>query len=74
MYPPEIDLVAIGERLQELRKMLNKTQRELCRDIGISPTTWNNWEKGKRLPDLIELIKLRKVYPISLDRIYFGGN
>lgn len=72
-YPPELDPVQIGNRLKGFRERLNKSQRAFAEELKINPQTWNNWEKGLRLPDIIELVKLIRRYPeISLDRIYLG--
>lgn len=36
-----------NERLRKARLHLKKRQVELARDMGISPATWNEYEKGR---------------------------
>jgi transcriptional regulator with XRE-family HTH domain len=61
-----------GKRLARAREALDLSQVEICRAIGIGETTWNNWEKGKRRPDPIALVRFANTYGITLDYIYRG--
>jgi transcriptional regulator with XRE-family HTH domain len=61
-----------GDRLARAREALELSQVEICRNIGIGETTWNNWEKAKRRPDPLALVRFANAYGISLDYIYRG--
>ena len=51
--------------LRELRARKNKTQEETAKDLGISTTTYNAWEKD------ISNVAVSKVFALSE---YFGIN
>jgi len=61
-----------GHRLSAVREALELSQVEVCRNIGIGETTWNNWEKGRRRPDPIVLVRFANVYGVTLDYVYRG--
>lgn len=57
----------IGERIAELRKQKNLSQQELANKLNVSNKTISKWERGNGTPDVDTLIKLSKVFNISLD-------
>jgi transcriptional regulator with XRE-family HTH domain len=62
----------IGERLALTREVFGLSQREFCGRAGISPNTYNQWEKGVKRPDVDGALALRDAYQITLDWIYSG--
>ncbi|RCL01031.1 MAG: putative transcriptional regulator [Candidatus Tokpelaia sp. JSC189] len=48
------------------------TQAEFARSIGISPTTWGNYEKNGMRPQIDEALKLVERFGLTLDWIYLG--
>ena len=46
------------ERIINARKQVRSTQAELADKIGLSVQTVGRWERGERLPDAEELVKL----------------
>jgi transcriptional regulator with XRE-family HTH domain len=71
--PHRRTLDAIASRLRVTREALGiKKQKEFAERAGISPNTYNQWEKGRVYPDLQYMIRLRDEYGISLDWIYLG--
>ena len=40
----------LADILKEVRKELKITQEQFARDIGVSFSTLNRWERGHRLP------------------------
>jgi|AGTN01.2.fsa_nt_gi Predicted transcriptional regulators len=54
-------------RVNELRKNKGLTQKQLADHLGIDQTAISNWERGKGLPDLANLVKLANFFDISLD-------
>jgi transcriptional regulator with XRE-family HTH domain len=57
----------IGERLKELREKKNMTQDDLCKELNIRQATLSHYENNKRTPDLEMLIKISKVFGVSID-------
>ena len=62
----------IGRRISAARDALDLSQVEVCRNIGVGETTWNNWEHGKRKPDPIAMVRFANAYGVTLDWIYRG--
>lgn len=55
--------------LQFLRKSNNYTQEELAGKLGISRQAVSKWETGVTVPDLEVLLKISKLYHISINDI-----
>ena len=56
----------------ELRKERGLSQFELARQLNIDQTTVSKWEKGKALPYSRMLLRLSKLFDVSID--YLLGN
>lgn len=54
-------------RLQELRKITQKTQEEVAKQLNLQKQTYQNYELKKREPSIETLIKLADYYNVSLD-------
>ncbi len=61
-----------SERLTATRKEKGYTQKYLAELLEISPTRLNYWEKGKREPDMLKVLKIAKTLEVSID--YLIGN
>jgi transcriptional regulator with XRE-family HTH domain len=48
------------------------SQVEICRRTGITPPTWNNYEKGLHRVSIEAAREIRKVTRADLDFIYLG--
>lgn len=59
----------ISRYLQVLRKEHNYTQEELARELDISRQAVSKWETGSTLPDLEVLLKISKLYGITINEI-----
>ena len=59
--------VDIGDRLRDIRKGNKFTQAELGELIGTSRATINSWEMGIALPSTQFLIRLARLYRVSID-------
>jgi transcriptional regulator with XRE-family HTH domain len=57
----------LGPRLRELRQSLKMTQDEVAKCLGISRTTYANYERGHREPDNQMLVQLAECYQVSTD-------
>lgn len=53
-------------RLKELRKLKNLTQRELAKQIGITQPALSNYEDGRN-PEISILTKLADLFEVSVD-------
>lgn len=59
----------IAAYLQFLRKSHNLTQEELAQKLEISRQAVSKWETGATIPDLEILLKLSKLYEITINDI-----
>lgn len=59
----------ISRYLQLLRKSNNYTQEELAKELYISRQAISKWETGVTLPDLEVLLKISKLYGITINDI-----
>lgn len=59
--------MTIGERIKELRKENNMTQKNLAGLLFLSQDTISLWETNKSLPDLESVIKLTQIFKVSSD-------
>lgn len=53
--------------LKRLRKSTGLSMQEFCSNSGISFSTYQNYETGKRLPTADMLIKIADYYNVSVD-------
>lgn len=59
----------IGSRIRELRKEAGEKQRELAKEINISPVEICRYEKAGRKPGIRAIISIAKHYNVSADYI-----
>ena len=59
-------------RIRELRKQVNLTQKELAKRLQIANSTLSYWEMGKYEPDNDSLIKLSRFFNVPIDYILDG--
>lgn len=55
------------EKLKELRKQNSLTQEDLGKILNITAQAYANYEKGKRTPEIKQLLVLADYYGCSLD-------
>ena len=60
-------MVEFGERLRNLRKQKNLTQKQLAALIGVKNSIISFYEVGDRFPSPEMLIKLSRVLGVSTD-------
>lgn len=61
--------MAYYPRLRDLREDHDLTQRELVEMLGMHKTTYTNYEQGKREIPFELVIRLAKIYNVSIDYI-----
>lgn len=57
----------MGEKLKQLRKVKNKTLKEVAKELGITLSAYSNYEQGIREPSYDVLKKICKYYDVSAD-------
>lgn len=58
-----------GERIAEMRKGSGMTQQELAVRVDVAQATVANWESGRREPDINILIRIAKLFNVTLDEL-----
>ena len=59
-------------RIRELRKRMDITQKELAKHLQIADSTLSYWEMGKYEPDSDALLKLSRFFKVPIDYILGG--
>lgn len=59
--------MTFGDKLREIRKNKNLTQKELGEKIGKTGATICDWEKGKASPNIEDLVRLADVLQVTTD-------
>lgn len=54
-------------RLKYLREKYGYTQIEIAEQIGISQSTYANYESGRKLPNIEKIARIADVYETSID-------
>ncbi|SHE47315.1 DNA-binding transcriptional regulator, XRE-family HTH domain [Marinitoga hydrogenitolerans DSM 16785] len=56
-----------SDNLRRIRIENKINQRELAKKLNVTQETISYWETGKRQPTLDKLVKLSKIFNISID-------
>lgn len=62
----------LSEQLKYLRNLNGFTQDDLASRLKVNQSTYANWENGLREPNCDTLIKLSKIYDVSIDFLILG--
>lgn len=68
----EIELIAIGKRIQNRRKQLGYTQEQLAEMMNVSIQMVSNLERGNKAIRIDNLINISEIMNISTDYILTG--
>ena len=63
----------LSNRIVCLRKNNGLNQLQLAQKLHISPSTIGMYEQGRRMPSIDILVKMAKVFNVSLDYIITGS-
>lgn len=55
--------------LKELRARANKTQQEVAKDIGVSTTTYNSWERHLGNVAISKCIMLANYFSVPVESL-----
>jgi transcriptional regulator with XRE-family HTH domain len=61
--------MTVGDKIQIYRKSLGMSQEELGQRLLVSRQTISQWEKGQTVPTIDNLIRLKEIFGISVDKI-----
>lgn len=67
-----MDQVKTGIFIQQTRKELGYTQKELADKVGVSDKTVSKWETGKGLPDISSLMPLCDALKVNVNELISG--
>ena len=62
-----MELTFRNNKISELRKAQNLSQRKLAQEIGTSQANLSRWEQGLNEPSIIECWKLADYFDVSID-------
>ena len=62
----------ISDKIKQARIKLSLTQEDVADKLEISRQTLSNWENGKTLPDIANVLKMSDLYNVSLDELLKG--
>ena len=65
-------MIDIGENLRKIRQTHKLTQGDVAESLGIERSTYTCYEIGKTEPSIPCLIKMAKMYNVSLSYLIFG--
>lgn len=63
----------IGNKINQLRKISGMTQEQLAEKLNVSRQTISKWESGGTLPDIDSIVKVSKLFHVSLDDLLMEG-
>lgn len=64
--------MSLGENIYNFRVSLGMSQTALADELEVSRQSVSKWENETAIPDLDKLIKMSKLFGVSLDDIVFG--
>jgi len=64
----------ISNNLKQLREQRGLKQKFIAEKLGISPNYYSQIENGHRYPQVEHLLKLRDIFNVKLDDIFFNNN
>lgn len=59
----------IGKKLQKQRKYIKYSQEYVAEKLGVTRPTISNWEGGKTIPDIANILKLSIIYGCTVDEL-----
>lgn len=68
----EDSIDAVAKRLKRVREVLNLSKKEFAERADMSEQAYGAFENARRELSLVAAKKLRKVYSLPLEFMYFG--
>jgi transcriptional regulator with XRE-family HTH domain len=63
----------IGNKINQLRKLSGMTQEQLAEKLNVSRQSVSKWENGGAAPDLESVVKISRLFQVSLDDLLTEG-
>jgi transcriptional regulator with XRE-family HTH domain len=63
----------IGNKINQLRKLSGMTQEQLAEKLNVSRQSVSKWENGAAAPDLESVVKISRLFQVSLDDLLTEG-
>ena len=64
----------LAKNIERLRKQKNLTQKQLAKELNISPSTLSNYETEQRNPDIAIITNIAKYFQITIDDLMTNEN
>lgn len=64
--------ISLDKNITRLRKKVGLTQKELAEKLFISNKTVSKWERGAGYPEITQLLRLAKVFGVSVENLLMG--
>lgn len=65
---------AVGDNIKECLESRCMAQRELADHIGVTEATMSRWIRGQRQPTAYALLRMSKVFGVTMERLMTGVN
>lgn len=65
---------AVGINIKRYRELLKINKKELAQELGCDPSLITRYEKGERIPPLDALLKLSRIFGITLEKLAVEPN
>ena len=62
-----------NEKLLSLRKEKGMSQEKLAKSLNVTRQTISKWELNQTVPDMSKLVKIARLFEISLDEFTRGN-
>ena len=63
-------MIALGERIKQLRQRDGRTQEALAAELGVTAQAVSRWEKGNCYPDMELIPSIANYFGISIDELF----
>lgn len=67
-------MIQIGKNLKKLRLNCGFTEKDIAKKLGVAVSTISAYENNSRKPSCENLIKLAKLYGVSIDYLLYCNN
>ena len=64
-----VEIMTIGEKIQELRIQRGLTQERLAEMLEVSRQSVSKWELGQAIPDVEKIIRMSELFDVSTDTV-----
>ena len=56
--------------MKDLRAEKRLSQKTVSEKLGVAPSTYANWEQGRREPSLYDIVNLLSVFEIEANELF----